>query len=84
MQLCPGDRLNPRVRQRGSQKSNDATIGWDRCTGRTGIVLGMRSFGFPTPIAVVAEHFGFTGEHMVKAAKQAITMVMNQGTRQCS
>jgi hypothetical protein len=33
---------------------------------------------------VVAEHFGFTGEHMVKAAKQAITMVMNQGTRQCS
>jgi transketolase len=47
-------------------------IGWDRYAGRTGIVLGMRSFGMSAPIAVVAEHFGFTVERVVEAAKQAI------------
>jgi transketolase len=47
-------------------------IGWDRYAGRTGIVLGMRSFGMSAPIAVVAEHFGFTAERVRDAAKQAI------------
>jgi transketolase len=47
-------------------------IGWDRYAGRTGVVLGMRSFGLSAPIAVVAQHFGFTVEHVVDAAKQAI------------
>ena len=47
-------------------------IGWDRYAGRAGVVLGMRSFGMSAPIAVVAEHFGFTAEHVVDAAKQAI------------
>ncbi|HEY1932453.1 MAG TPA: transketolase [Acetobacteraceae bacterium] len=47
-------------------------IGWDRYAGRTGIVLGMRSFGMSAPIAVVAQHFGFTVEHVMAAAKQAI------------
>ncbi len=47
-------------------------IGWDRYAGRTGIVLGMHSFGMSAPIAVVAEHFGFTVEHVVQAAHQAI------------
>jgi transketolase len=47
-------------------------LGWDRYAGRTGIVLGMRSFGMSAPIAVVAEHFGFTVEHVLAAAKQAI------------
>ena len=35
-------------------------IGWDRYAGTTGVVLGMRSFGLSAPIAVLAEHFGFT------------------------
>ena len=47
-------------------------IGWDRYAGRTGVVLGMRSFGMSAPIAVVAEHFGFTVEHVLAAAKLAI------------
>ena len=47
-------------------------IGWDRFAGRAGIVVGMRSFGLSAPIAVVAEHFGFTVEKVVEAAKQAI------------
>jgi len=47
-------------------------IGWERYAGRTGVVLGMRSFGMSAPISVVAEHFGFTVESVVEAAKQAI------------
>ena len=47
-------------------------IGWGRYAGRMGIVLGTRSFGMSAPIAVVAEHFGFTVEHVLASAKQAI------------
>jgi transketolase len=47
-------------------------IGWDRYAGRTGVVLGMRSFGMSAPIAMVAEHFGFTPERVRDAAKQVI------------
>jgi transketolase len=47
-------------------------LGWDRYAGRTGVVLGMHSFGMSAPIAVVAEHFGFTVERVVESAKQAM------------
>jgi transketolase len=49
-----------------------AAIGWHRYAGRRGVVLGMQTFGMSAPIKVVAEHFGFTTEHVVAAAKQAI------------
>jgi len=47
-------------------------IGWDRFAGRTGVVLGMNTFGMSAPMKVVMKHFGFTVEHVVEAAKQAI------------
>ena len=47
-------------------------IGWDRYAGRTGVVLGMHTFGMSAPMKVVMEHFGFTVEHVVSAAKEAI------------
>ncbi len=47
-------------------------IGWDRYAGRTGVVLGMRTFGMSAPMKVVMEHFGFTVEHVVAAAKEAM------------
>ncbi|HSU05677.1 MAG TPA: transketolase [Acetobacteraceae bacterium] len=50
-----------------------AAIGWHRYAGRRGVVLGMHTFGMSAPIKVVAEHFGFTTEHVVAAAKQAIS-----------
>ncbi|HEY6434287.1 MAG TPA: transketolase [Acetobacteraceae bacterium] len=49
-----------------------AAIGWHRYAGRRGVVLGMHTFGMSAPIKVVAEHFGFTTEHVIAAAKQAI------------
>ena len=47
-------------------------IGWDRYAGPSGVVLGMRTFGMSAPMKVVTEHFGFTVEHVVSAAKDAI------------
>jgi transketolase len=47
-------------------------IGWERYAGRTGVVLGMRTFGMSAPMKVVMEHFGFTVDHIVSAAKEAM------------
>jgi transketolase len=47
-------------------------IGWDRYAGPKGIVLGMNTFGLSAPLKVVSEHFGFTPERVVEAAKQAV------------
>jgi transketolase len=47
-------------------------IGWERYAGRTGVVLGMNTFGMSAPMKVVMEHFGFTVDHVVSAAKEAI------------
>ena len=49
-----------------------STLGWHRYAGDRGVVLGMHSFGMSAPIKVVAEHFGFTPEHVVAAAKRAM------------
>ncbi|MGH7160580.1 MAG: transketolase [Acetobacteraceae bacterium] len=49
-----------------------STIGWDRYAGALGVVLGMHTFGLSAPIKIVTKHFGFTAEHVVEAAKQAI------------
>jgi transketolase len=49
-----------------------STIGWHRYAGDRGVVLGMHSFGMSAPIKVVAEHFGFTPDHVVAAAKRAM------------
>lgn len=47
-------------------------FGWARYTGLGGTVLGMRSFGLSAPIQVVAEHFGFTADHVVEAAREQV------------
>ena len=40
--------------------------------GQAGVVLGMRTFGMSAPMKVVAEHFGFTVDGVVAAARQAM------------
>ncbi|HET6196075.1 MAG TPA: transketolase [Acetobacteraceae bacterium] len=47
-------------------------LGWQRYAGPTGVVLGMRTFGLSAPMKVVAEHFGFTVDGVVAAARQAM------------
>jgi transketolase len=47
-------------------------LGWDRYAGPDGIVLGIECFGRSAPMKVVAEHFGFTADHVVAAAKRVL------------
>jgi transketolase len=44
----------------------------DRFVLSSGVVLGMRTFGMSAPMKIVAEHFGFTPEHVVAAAKETL------------
>jgi len=63
--------LPPGVDARVSVEAG-SPIGWDRYVGRKGVVIAMHSFGLSAPIAVAAEHFGFTVEKVVEAAKQSM------------
>jgi transketolase len=47
-------------------------IGWDRYAGPKGVILGVDTFGLSAPLKVVSEHFGFTPERVVKAARQVL------------
>jgi transketolase len=50
-----------------------SVFGWERYTGLTGAIIGMRSFGLSAPAAVVTKHFGFEPAHVVAAAKEQLT-----------
>jgi transketolase len=47
-------------------------FGWERYTGISGSILGMRCFGESAPAKVVADHFGFNPGHVIAAAKEQI------------
>ena len=49
-----------------------ATFGWEAYVGRTGKILGMRSFGASAPLKDLLQHFGFTTDHVVAAAKEQL------------
>jgi transketolase len=47
-------------------------LGWQRYAGPLGVVLGMRTFGMSAPMKVVNEHFGFTVDGVIAAARRAM------------
>jgi len=49
-----------------------APLGWDRYAGPTGEIIAMRSFGASAPIGPVMKHFGFTADHVHRAARRQI------------
>jgi transketolase len=63
--------LPPAVTARVSVEEG-SRLGWQRYAGPAGVVLGMHTFGLSAPIKVVAEHFGFTADGVVAAARQAM------------
>jgi transketolase len=69
------DSVLPRsVRARVTVEEGSA-LGWQRYAGGAGEVLGMRSFGMSAPMKDVAQHFGFTTDAVVAAAKRAMSHV---------
>jgi transketolase len=63
--------LPPAVKARVSVEEA-ATLGWDRYVGPAGTIIGMHSFGASAPAKDVQKKFGFTVEHVVEAAREAI------------
>jgi transketolase len=49
-----------------------STLGWERFAGPSGVMVGMHGFGMSGPMKQIAEHFGFTVNGVVAAAKQAM------------
>ena len=63
--------LPPEVPARVAVEAASA-FGWERYAGPEGAVVGMRSFGCSAPMQVVAEHHGFTADHVVAAAREQV------------
>jgi transketolase len=48
------------------------TFGWERYVGDTGVVIGMHGFGASAPLKDLLKTFGFTTEHVLSAAREAM------------
>ncbi len=69
--------LPPRCRARISVEAA-SPIGWDRWVGEVGEPIGMETFGASAPAAALYEHFGFTAEVVVEAAREAIVRAQGE------
>jgi transketolase len=49
-----------------------STFGWDRYVGRSGRVIGMKTFGASAPLKALQQKFGFEPEHVTKIAKELL------------
>lgn len=49
-----------------------STFGWERYTGLKGKKIGMKTFGASAPLKELQKKFGFTADHVVAAAKEAL------------
>jgi transketolase len=63
--------LPPEVKARVSVEQA-ATFGWSRYLGPAGIAIGMHRFGASAPIKDLLKKFGFTTDHVVAAAREAV------------
>jgi transketolase len=63
--------LPPGVKARVSVEEA-STLGWSKYVGPAGKMIGMHSFGASAPAKDVQKKFGFTVEHVVEVAREAI------------
>ncbi len=49
-----------------------SSFGWHKYVGSDGAVIAMSGFGESAPLKVLAEHFGFTPEKVIAAAKEQL------------
>jgi transketolase len=52
-----------------------STFGWERYTGLTGKIIGMRTFGASAPLKELLKEFNFTAEAVISAAKAQLQRV---------
>lgn len=63
--------LPPDVRARVAVEEA-STFGWERYTGTTGRIIGMKTFGASAPLKELQRHFGFEPDQVVAAAKELL------------
>jgi len=49
-----------------------STLGWERYTGSTGSIIGMKTFGASAPLKELQKKFGFTPDNIVSVAKEQL------------
>jgi transketolase len=49
-----------------------STFGWERYVGRSGRVIGMKTFGASAPLKELQKKFGFEPEQVTSAAKELL------------
>jgi transketolase len=49
-----------------------STFGWERYIGRTGRMIGMKTFGASAPLKELQKKFGFEPDHVVTVAKELL------------
>jgi len=49
-----------------------STFGWERYVGRSGRMIGMKTFGASAPLKELQRKFGFEPDHVVTAAKELL------------
>jgi len=63
------DSVLPRTVMARVTVEEGSRLGWQRYAGPAGVVLGMHTFGMSAPMKVVSEHFGFTVDGVIAAAR---------------
>jgi transketolase len=63
--------LPPRVNARVAVEQA-STLGWERYVGRSGRVIGMKTFGASAPLKELQRKYGFEPDQVVAAAKQQL------------
>jgi transketolase len=49
-----------------------STFGWERYTGTSGRIIGMKTFGASAPLAELQKKFGFEPDEVVAVAKEVL------------
>ena len=63
--------LPPKVKARVAVEQA-STLGWERYVGRSGHVIGMKTFGASAPLKELQRKFGFEPDRIVEAAKKQL------------
>ncbi len=63
--------LPPRVTARVAVEQA-STFGWERYIGRSGRIIGMKTFGASAPLKELQRKFGFEPDQVASAAKELV------------
>jgi transketolase len=69
------ERVLPRAVSARVAVEAGSSSGWSRYVGIDGAIIAMNGFGASAPAKDLLRHFGFTVDHVVRAAREQIAAV---------